>query len=121
MGDILQPAIDLAKHGFPVHPVAAHFWNAGCSCLKNPRNKHGSDLLLNGEAPRAGDIMKMPLLASTFEVSILSSRLSNAMLRVTWLKLETVLFLVQSKCRYSISVLGYKKGTQGELHCALRS
>lgn len=86
MGDILQPAIGLAKHGFPVHPVAAHFWNAGCSCLKNPRNKHGSDLLLNGEAPRAGDVMKMPLLASTFEVSILSSRLPNAMLRVTWFR-----------------------------------
>ena len=69
MGDILQPAIKLAKDGFPVHIVAAHLWNAGSSCLKDPANKHGSDLLLNGQAPRPGDVMKMPLLASTYEVN----------------------------------------------------
>lgn len=68
MIDILQPAIELAKHGFPVHPVTAHFWDKGSSCLKDPKNIHGSDLLLSGQAPRAGDVMKMPLLATTFEV-----------------------------------------------------
>lgn len=65
--DILQPTIELAKDGFPVHPVAAYHWDQGCSCLKDPENRHGSDLLLNGQAPRAGDVMTMPLLASTFE------------------------------------------------------
>lgn len=69
MRDILQPAIDLAKQGFPVHPLAAYFWNNCCSCLKNPANKHGSDMLLNGQPPRAGDVMMMPLLAATFEVN----------------------------------------------------
>jgi len=68
--DLLQPAIDLAKQGFPVHPVAAHFWGKGCFCLKDPANKHGSDMLLNGEPPRAGDVMEMPHLATTFEVNI---------------------------------------------------
>lgn len=67
MIDILQPAIELAKHGFPVHPVAAYFWDKGSSCLKNPKNIYGSDLLLRGQAPGAGDVMKMPLLATTFE------------------------------------------------------
>ncbi|XP_020609550.1 uncharacterized protein LOC110048105 isoform X1 [Orbicella faveolata] len=67
MKDILQPAIDLAKQGFPVHPVAAYFWGKCCFCLKDPANKHGSDMLLNGEPPRGGDVMVMPHLATTFE------------------------------------------------------
>ena len=50
--------------------MAAYHWDQGCSCLKDPENRHGSDLLLNGQAPRAGDVMTMPLLASTFEVSL---------------------------------------------------
>ena len=70
MREILQPAIDLAKDGFPVHPVAAHFWQKCCSCLKDSANKHGSDMLLNGQPPRAGDVMVMPLLAATFEVNM---------------------------------------------------
>lgn len=70
MKDLLQPAIDLAKQGFPVHPVAAYFWRKCCSCLKDPKNKHGSDMLLSGEPPRAGDVMVMPHLATTFEVNV---------------------------------------------------
>lgn len=67
--NILQPAIDLAKEGFPVHPVAAYFWDKCGSCLQVPTNKHGCDMLLNGHPPKAGDVMVMPHLAATFEVT----------------------------------------------------
>ena len=69
MKNILQPAIDLAKEGFPVHPVAAYFWDKCGSCLQVPTNKHGCDMLLNGHPPKAGDVMVMPHLAATFEVT----------------------------------------------------
>jgi len=50
--------------------VAAHHWKEGIASLINPANKHGSDMLLDGKAPNAGDVMKMPHLATTFEVRI---------------------------------------------------
>ena len=65
---ILQPAIDLAEQGFPVHPMAAQLWEADSACLSDACNKHGKDMLFKGTSPRAGDVMKMPLLAKTFKV-----------------------------------------------------
>lgn len=65
---ILQPAIDLAEEGFPVAPIAAHLWELGSAVLRDPSNPHGQDMLLSGQAPRAGDIMTMPQLAATFKV-----------------------------------------------------
>jgi len=37
--------------------------------LKDSRNLYGDDLLLNGNAPNAGEIMTMPHLAATLKVS----------------------------------------------------
>eukprot|EP00048_Salpingoeca_helianthica_P017474 m.237394 g.237394 ORF g.237394 m.237394 type:complete len:553 (-) comp21101_c0_seq1:32-1690(-) len=65
---VLQPAIELAERGFPVHPTAAHFWAAGAGLLQKPNNPGGSALLLSGRAPRAGDIMRNPDLAATFKL-----------------------------------------------------
>lgn len=64
--DILEPAIALAEEGYPVAPLTALHWERGTSDLQTT---HGGDLLLGGRAPRAGDLMKMPHLASTFRVS----------------------------------------------------
>ena len=68
--EILQPAIELAEHGFPVAPVAAHLWGRRSWTLTQPGNAHGTDMLLNGRAPKAGEIMRMPLLAKTFKVKL---------------------------------------------------
>ena len=68
MLDILDPAITLADRGFPVHPVAAEMWKKGENCLL--RNKFGYDMLLDGRAPKAGEIMRMPFLAQTLQVCI---------------------------------------------------
>ncbi|MBL8046156.1 MAG: gamma-glutamyltransferase family protein [Anaerolineales bacterium] len=63
--EILQPAIELAEHGFPVAPLTAHFWARGAERqLKTARG--GQALLINGHAPRAGEIFRNPGLARTF-------------------------------------------------------
>ncbi|KAH9502476.1 hypothetical protein Btru_068797 [Bulinus truncatus] len=65
--DILKPAIEMAETGFPVQDVASMFWASGASSLKREENIYGGDMLLNGEAPRHGDVMKNPHLAHTFK------------------------------------------------------
>ncbi|ESO87456.1 hypothetical protein LOTGIDRAFT_220165 [Lottia gigantea] len=65
--DILQPAINLAENGFPVQQTVAHFWAKGSSLLKDPENKHGQDMLLDGEAPKHGQVIKLPKMAQTFK------------------------------------------------------
>ncbi|XP_006820927.1 glutathione hydrolase-like YwrD proenzyme, partial [Saccoglossus kowalevskii] len=65
--EILEPAICLAEDGYPVHPICAYSWEKGSFLLKDPKNIYGGDMLLNGKAPRVGEIMKMPLLANTFK------------------------------------------------------
>lgn len=67
--EILQPAIDLAENGFPVAPVTAFHWEWGAADLLDPKNRYGKDMLLSNRAPRAGEIMKMPVLANTLKVS----------------------------------------------------
>eukprot|EP00047_Mylnosiga_fluctuans_P005422 m.240392 g.240392 ORF g.240392 m.240392 type:complete len:540 (-) comp13660_c0_seq1:152-1771(-) len=63
--EVLAPAIKLAEDGFPVQPIAAHFWARGAHKLQDNANKFGAELLLDGQAPRAGEIMRNPTLAAT--------------------------------------------------------
>jgi gamma-glutamyltranspeptidase/glutathione hydrolase len=66
MADILAPAIRLAEEGFPVAPLTAYFWSRGADRqLKSALN--GGELLLDGRAPRAGEIFRNPGLARTFK------------------------------------------------------
>ncbi|XP_041038968.1 glutathione hydrolase-like YwrD proenzyme isoform X1 [Carcharodon carcharias] len=67
LGEILQPAIELAERGFPIAEIAAFHWNRGASILQSPGNQHGKDLLLQGRSPKCGQIFKNPLLAQTFK------------------------------------------------------
>jgi len=62
--EILTPAIELAEEGFPVAPITALAWNRGVKQLK--LGPHADEMLLNGEAPKEGEIMKNPTLAQTF-------------------------------------------------------
>ncbi|GFS01906.1 gamma-glutamyltranspeptidase [Elysia marginata] len=68
--EILQPAIDLAERGFPVHELAAVFWAKGAGVLQWHKNAHGRELLLNGKAPGHGDIMRNPYLANTLKAAV---------------------------------------------------
>lgn len=61
IGEVLTPAIELAEGGFPVSPITARAWSSGVPFLKT--GPYGDELLLNGRAPGAGEIMKNPTLA----------------------------------------------------------
>jgi len=82
MRDILQPAINYAREGFPVSQVIASGWAAGVSRYRSPETMalittngrypgafrgFEETFLINGEAPRTGQIFKNPALASTLE------------------------------------------------------
>ncbi|HVR33673.1 MAG TPA: gamma-glutamyltransferase [Acidimicrobiia bacterium] len=61
----LAPAIDLATRGFPVPTEVAASWERGAATLVSPEPASG--LLIGGRAPRAGEIARLPQLASTLE------------------------------------------------------
>lgn len=64
LSKILFPAIRYAMQGFPVSPVTAQLWKEGAEEILK-KSPNGSDLLLNGEAPRAGEIMINRALGKT--------------------------------------------------------
>jgi gamma-glutamyltranspeptidase / glutathione hydrolase len=63
--DLLAPAIGYAENGFPVMEKTAEDWDAEVERLKqNPAAS--ANYLINGRAPRAGEIFRQPNLARTF-------------------------------------------------------
>ncbi|MEA1885874.1 MAG: gamma-glutamyltransferase [Bacteroidota bacterium] len=67
MENILQPAIDYAREGFPVSELIAFYLNIGTRNLK--RFPNVADVyMLGGHAPRKGEIFKNPALANTLEL-----------------------------------------------------
>ncbi|KAK4528430.1 hypothetical protein GAYE_SCF56G6373 [Galdieria yellowstonensis] len=64
--EILEPAISLARDGFPVSPIASYHWSNSTELLKSA---YGASrvFLLEGRAPKPGDIFRNPDLANTFE------------------------------------------------------
>ena len=63
MSKILAPAIALAEEGFPVAPATAHYWQRSEDTLRFALG--GQALLINGNAPRAGEIFRNLGLART--------------------------------------------------------
>ena len=63
LADALRPAIEYAENGYPVSEMIAFQWAGAESRLK--QHHSGEELLLNGRAPRAGEVMAMPSLADT--------------------------------------------------------
>lgn len=64
--EILQPAIDLARFGFPVSSVSAVLWDQGTATLN--KQKGWSLLTANKKAPAAGEIFINEGLAKTLEL-----------------------------------------------------
>ncbi len=65
MDRVLAPAIRLADEGFPVAPLTAYQW-AGGAQRQLLHALGGSQLLIDGRAPAAGEIFRNPGLARTF-------------------------------------------------------
>ncbi|KAJ3204871.1 hypothetical protein HDU82_005547 [Entophlyctis luteolus] len=64
LSDILGPAIKLAEDGFPVSDLTAYFWQRSEERIRSA-SPNGHELLKDGRAPVAGEIMKMPNYAKT--------------------------------------------------------
>jgi gamma-glutamyltranspeptidase/glutathione hydrolase len=64
LGELLEPAIGLAEDGFPVAPLASRLWGLGVPKLKS--GPHAEEMLIDGRAPRVGELMRNPTLARTF-------------------------------------------------------
>lgn len=64
--DVLRDAIHYARDGYPVHPVFAASWQRSETVLRN--GLHTEEYLPGGRAPRAGEIVRLPSLARTFEI-----------------------------------------------------
>ena len=61
LSEVLAPGIDLAEKGYPVSPITASHWARGVDQLEQG-GAHAGDMLIDGRAPRAGEVIKMPKL-----------------------------------------------------------
>lgn len=65
--EVLSPAAELAEAGFPVAEVAASQWAHWVSALRGDGKELGVDLLINGQAPKCGQVFRNPALARTLK------------------------------------------------------
>jgi gamma-glutamyltranspeptidase/glutathione hydrolase len=67
MADLLAPAIFYAEDGFPVSDVIANAWNGGQRKLQT--GPHAAEVfLVNGRAPRSGEVFRNPALGKTMRL-----------------------------------------------------
>lgn len=64
---VLQPAIEYAEQGFPVTEVIAGDWESSVAKLKGDPDSAGT-WLVEGRAPRVGEIFTNPSLARTYRL-----------------------------------------------------
>jgi len=63
LAEVLKPAIQYAEEGFPVSDMIAYQWSINIDKLV--RLPSGQEMLLNGRAPKPGEVMRLPTLART--------------------------------------------------------
>jgi gamma-glutamyltranspeptidase/glutathione hydrolase len=64
LSELLAPAIDYAEHGFPVMEKAAEDWDAEVRKLSRTPAA-AANYLIDGRAPRPGEVFRQPNLART--------------------------------------------------------
>ncbi len=65
--EVLAPAIRPAENGFPVAPITAYYWQRGAENQLS-KGANGDELLIDGRAPRAGEIFRNPGLARALTI-----------------------------------------------------
>lgn len=64
LSQVFAPAIRLADEGFPVAPLTAYYWGRGVE-FQLSQAEFGHEMLIEGRAPVAGEIMRNPSFADT--------------------------------------------------------
>ena len=65
LSDVLAPAINYAENGYAVTEVIARHWAAAIPRLAS--QKSGAEFMIDGRAPRWGEVIKLPTLARTLK------------------------------------------------------
>ncbi len=71
--ELLAPAIELARDGFPVSPVIAGLWHSGLDTFRAALPRHPElagwfdEFLIDGRAPFAGEVFANPAQADTLQ------------------------------------------------------
>lgn len=68
LGQALQPAIDIARNGFPVSPIIAGQWRNQVDLLKEDPGAAATYLMDGERGPEAGEWFTNPDLAETFSL-----------------------------------------------------
>lgn len=92
LAEVLEPAIRLAEEGAPVSEITGYSWKRSENLIKNA-SPNGDEILLNGRAPRPGEVMKMPNLAKTFRALAAEGKAGYYKGRVA----EAIVELIKSK------------------------
>jgi gamma-glutamyltranspeptidase/glutathione hydrolase len=66
MRQVLQPTIDYARNGHPVHETIAYYWNRSVPTLSKFPG-FNEQMTIDGRAPRKGEMWRNPHLADTLE------------------------------------------------------
>lgn len=66
MREVLAPAIQYAREGFPVSELISYYWQRGFPAFRNMPN-YLQTYTIDGRPPRKGDVFRNPYLASTLE------------------------------------------------------
>ncbi len=66
MKDLLAPAVEYSRQGFPLSQVIAYYWAGGVGARKDQPN-FAKTFMPDGRAPREGEIFRNPDLADTLE------------------------------------------------------
>src|SRR5690606_2196378 len=67
MRRVLQPTIDYARRGHPVHETIAYSWDRSVPVL-SPYPGFVEQFTVEGRAPRKGELWRNPNLANTLEI-----------------------------------------------------
>jgi gamma-glutamyltranspeptidase/glutathione hydrolase len=67
LAELLGPSIRYAEEGFPVSPIIAGYWQAGAARLRHSPDA-ARTYLIDGRAPRAGEVFKNPNLARSYRL-----------------------------------------------------
>ncbi len=67
MPDLLSPAINYAREGFPVTELISHYWEKSLNHFVNYPNVMET-FSIEGQAPKKGDVFKNPNLANTYQM-----------------------------------------------------
>uniref|UniRef100_A0A8D0D050 Transmembrane 4 L6 family member 1-like n=1 Tax=Sander lucioperca TaxID=283035 RepID=A0A8D0D050_SANLU len=65
--EVLSGAAQLAEVGFPVAEVTAHHWAKLVAALRDAGKELSGDLLIDGHAPKCGQVFRNPTLAKTLK------------------------------------------------------